>query len=104
MRIHIVYSDRFGNLITDMSESFWNQAISKLERNNPSAKEWLLKIDAGVAQIQSIVTTYASVESGEPLAYWGSAGRLEIGVRNGNAASLLCLKSGDSITLSWSIQ
>lgn len=102
MDLHIVYSDRFGNLITDMTQSFWKQIKSKLACRNSSNLEELIEIEAGLARIQSIVTTYASVELGEPLAYWGSAGRLEIGIRNGNAASMLGLTSGDSITISGS--
>jgi S-adenosylmethionine hydrolase len=54
-------------------------------------------VQAGRREWRGLARTFADVGVGEPLAYWGSAGRLEIALRGGDAAQSLCLSSGDTI-------
>jgi S-adenosylmethionine hydrolase len=44
---------------------------------------------AGAARIRAISRTYSDVPLGRPVAYFGSGGRLEVGLRGGNAAAVL---------------
>ncbi len=78
----ILSVDHFGNLITNLKP----QEVSR------SAK-----IRAGRKEVTVFRKTYGEGEKGEIFVVPGSTGYLEIVVREGSAASLLNLKSGDSI-------
>ncbi len=64
----IVHVDRYGNLVTNL-------------RANVAPKH----VHIGDTEVP-VHTTYGDVASGEPVAYVGSRGLLEIAVRDGNAA------------------
>ena len=76
--------DHFGNLITNLKPE-----------NLPSSG----KILAGRREVAAIHKTYAEGKTGEVFIIPGSTGYLEIAVKEGSAASLLNLKSGDPITV-----
>jgi len=82
----IVYIDRFGNLVTNLS----------LPADTVQSK---LKIQVGERYIQSVQHTFASVDAGELVAYVGSNQTLEIAVRDGNACETLDVSIGDKVTL-----
>ena len=67
----VVHVDRFGNLISDLPSAEAGAAIVILGRNLP------------------IVTTYEDVDPGQLLAYIGSAGTVEIAVRDGRADTMM---------------
>jgi hypothetical protein len=69
--------DRFGNLITNIAGG---------EANGGSVEI------AGAQAVRAV--TYADVERGRLVAYTGSAGYLEVAVRDGSAASLLSVGRG----------
>ncbi len=74
----IIHIDRFGNLITTLkSDRLKNENLPEAE------------VIVNGQMIRGIKETYADVEIGENLAYFGSSAYLEIGVRNGNAARRL---------------
>lgn len=75
----IVHVDRFGNLITDL----------------PAAEAGLAVVVAG--RTLPIMGTYEDVPRGELLAYIGSAGTVEIAVRDGRADTRLPLPRGTLI-------
>ena len=75
----VVHIDRFGNLITDLPEAEAGPAVRVGGMTLP------------------IVGTYEDVERGELLAYIGSAGTVEIAVRDGNAGKRLALARGTSV-------
>jgi len=85
---HVVHVDGFGNLITDLERGQY--------------LEW-----SGDAEVHIVVNsrrvyladTFTSVAEGEPLAYFGSTGRLEIAVRNRNAAEVLGVQQSGTITV-----
>lgn len=85
---HVVSADTFGNVTTNLTEGTYRQWTSD---------------GASVAVsghvIASVSETYADVAPGEPLALFGSGGRLEVAVRNGSARDTLGLQIGDSLTL-----
>jgi len=71
----IIYKDRFGNLITSIHESDIPKDKTKIT----------LKI--GEQEIKGISNTFSDVKKGELLAYIGSSGYLEIGIRDGRLDS-----------------
>ncbi|MCA9802926.1 MAG: SAM-dependent chlorinase/fluorinase [Cyanobacteria bacterium HKST-UBA02] len=79
----IVYIDRFGNLITDIP-------------NDRAGEDSRLTV--GDTSL-SLLTTYASVEVGSPLAFKGSHGFIEVALNQGSAAEVLGIGSGDRIRL-----
>ncbi len=82
---HVVYIDRFGNLITDV----------KGRSLRPGSI-----IEVKGRQIWGVSRTYAEVEEGELLALIGSSGRLELSIRDGNAAQELEAGIGDEVVIS----
>lgn len=85
---HILHIDRFGNLITNLTQvrfQHWcgNKSVPLLIRGKPVP----------------IHRTFADVQEGEPVAYFGSGGYLEIAVRNGNAAQRFNLRQGAKIKM-----
>lgn len=71
----VLHCDRFGNLVTNVEATYWGITADT---------GWYCEI---AGRLIPVVRTYACVDVGEPLAYIGSSGFVEIGVRNGNAAA-----------------
>ena len=83
----VVHTDRFGNLITSIHA------------------RWVEPLDATViirvgGREVSLAGTYADLPVGRPGALVGSGGRLEIAVREGNAATLLRARRGTPVVVS----
>lgn len=89
VELHVVHVDRFGNLVTDLRA----RDVSELAGNGP------IRFLIGNTVIDGISRTYTDVEKGEAVAYFGSAGRLEIAVRDGNAAEALEVGVGATISM-----
>lgn len=85
----VMWIDRFGNLITNISRETLKSAIGYEN----------FVVQAGNVEISRINRSYAESKVGEYLAIIGSFGRLEISVNRGNAAHLLDLKRGDPIVV-----
>jgi len=83
----VVHVDRHGNLITNLS---WH---------DESFRPGTARVDIGGVVIQSVRHTFSSVEPGELVAYVGSGGTLEIGVRDGNASKALNVCVGDIVAV-----
>lgn len=79
---HVLHIDRFGNIITDI-------------RREDLAGDVVVEI--ADRRIRGLRRTFAEVEVGEPLAYIGSTGRLEIAIRQGNAAETFRVCRGDEL-------
>ncbi len=87
-KAEILYIDHFGNAIVDFStENFPESMLVK-----KVAVSWK-------GRLLPFVETFAEVKPGNPLAYFGSTGHLEIAINGGNAAQSLGLKIGDIIDL-----
>lgn len=76
---HVLCADRFGNLVTDLTADHFFSELGQ-------GSEDQVHIQIGSIAIQGVRRTFGGVEPGEPVAYLGSGGRLEIAVRNGSAA------------------
>lgn len=80
---HVLFCDRFGNIITDIPNK-WIKG-----------KETLLIKDKKI----KFAETFSEVKKGEFLFYKGSFGNIEIGKREGNAYKDLKVKGGEKITI-----
>jgi S-adenosylmethionine hydrolase len=80
----VVYVDRFGNLISNIPAAW----------ATPGA--WTCRI---AGQVAPLVAAYAEVAEGALAGVIGSAGAVEVAVRNGNAARRLDVETGEKIEL-----
>lgn len=85
----VVHIDRFGNLITNLSEALIKKHIGLKK----------VKIYVGNTMIKKLVHTFGDVEDGDPAAFIGSSGMLEIGINKGNASRLLSVDKGAQISI-----
>src|SRR5437879_13453524 len=84
----VLRTDAFGNLVTNFrSEDLPESAL------NGGA----INLQVGTHQVTRIVDTFASGNNGEPIAYVGSSGYIEIGVNKGIAARTLNLGRGPPV-------
>lgn len=90
--LHVIAVDHFGNLITDLTASAYD--AWRGDRGDDA-----VQVRVGSTTIRGVRRTFSDVEPGQPLAYLGSLGRLEIAVRNGSAAASLGVGRGDTFTL-----
>ena len=82
----VIYVDHFGNLVTNIDRT-------TLDRFPAST----LSVSIGSMAVIGLVSSYAAVDEGTPLALIGSWGVLEIAIRNGNAARELRAKPGTPV-------
>lgn len=85
----VVHVDRFGNLITNISQELVEENIGRRK----------VKIYVGNTVIDHFVNTFGDVEEGEPVGFIGSSGMLEIGINKGNAANMLSADKGSQVSL-----
>lgn len=81
----IIYSDKFGNLISNIPAELIDQPISFIQ--------------IGSTILNRLSNAYTEVDFNQPLAIIGSSGYLEIAIRNGNARRQLLLDREDSVTI-----
>ncbi len=81
----IIQVDNFGNLITN------------IQPENVKKRFGTVKIKG--KKILSISQTFSNAPEGKILAYWGSAGFLEIGVNQGGAVGKLKAKIGERVEI-----
>jgi S-adenosylmethionine hydrolase len=82
--------DGFGNLMTNFrSEDLLPESVEKGE----------VKLQVGAHPVTRMVATFASGNAGEPVAYIGSSGYVEIAVNKGNAAKTLGIGRGTPVLL-----
>lgn len=85
----IVHIDRFGNLISNIPEKMIREA----------GQHSRIKIYVGNTILNEIVDTFGSVPDGEPAAYIGSSGVLEIAINKGDAREMLGVEKGAQISI-----
>jgi len=85
----VVHIDRFGNLVTNISE----------EISTETARDQAIRIYVGNTILDEIDETFASVTEGEPVAYIGSSGNLEIAINKGNAQVMLGVEKGAQVSI-----
>ena len=85
----VIHIDRFGNLITNIPEQLLEDTAGRRK----------VRIYLGNTIIDHMVNTFGDVEPGEPAAFIGSSGMLEVGINKGNAAEMLGVDKGAQISL-----
>lgn len=88
----IVHIDHYGSLVTEVTSAALDTWLAGREPTG-------LVIEAGPAPIHGLARTFSDAQPGEPLALWGSGGRLEIAVNRGSAAAALGLRRGDVVRI-----
>jgi len=82
--------DGFGNLITNFrAEDLSPESVEKGE----------VQLQIGSHPVTRMVTLFASGNAGEPVAYMGSSGYVEIAVNKGNASKTLGIGRGTPVLL-----
>jgi S-adenosylmethionine hydrolase len=81
----VIHIDRFGNLVTDVPAARLAEGV---------------RVRVGRVMVKGLSTTYEAVPPGKLLAYVGSAGTLEIAVREGSAAKRLGVRRGARVRIS----
>lgn len=84
----VIWIDHFGNLITDITPDEFKNSFTDSS-----------VITVNNVKINRISKYFSEKKIGEPLAYIGSSGRLEIAIRNGNAAENMNIKPGQKVIL-----
>ncbi|WP_138430880.1 SAM hydrolase/SAM-dependent halogenase family protein [Fodinibius saliphilus] len=85
----VIHIDKFGNLITNITSDQIEEVIGDKS----------VKIYVGNTILDDIVGTFGAVPEGEPMAFIGSSGMLEIGINKGNAEEMLSVQKGAQISL-----
>lgn len=85
----VIHIDKFGNLVTNVPRSLIGEVAGGRS----------VKIYVGNTILDEIVETFGSVEEGEPAAYIGSSGMLEIGINKGDAEEMLGVQKGAQVSL-----
>lgn len=87
LRCRIVYADRFGNLISNLSREMFRSLLDKSEGRR-------FGFQIGEQTLSKISLSYAEGEKGELLAIFGSSGFLEFSVNRGNAMKMIGAGAG----------
>ena len=95
LRANVLYIDHFGNAVTNLTRDRFGSFIGSREPCSAS----LAYDQGGRLHRIALCSTFADVEPGEPVAYFGSTHRLEIAVRNGSAADVLGMQPGAAINV-----
>ncbi|HUQ91705.1 MAG TPA: SAM-dependent chlorinase/fluorinase [Bryobacteraceae bacterium] len=84
----ILKVDHFGNIITNLAAASF-----------PQIGERPFELRVGLEPISVLVASYDSARFGEPFAIIGSAGYLEVGLKQANAAKVLGVGAGAPVEL-----
>jgi S-adenosylmethionine hydrolase len=95
VRCRPLHTDHFGNVVFNLRyEAF------RARRSDESAPVQVRRENASGASLElPLVRTFGEVGWGEPLAYWGSNGYLEVAVNGGSAARQLAIADDTVLTL-----
>ncbi len=86
----IIKIDRFGNLITNISQNAFTEFTKTSSHYT---------IQAGDVRMERLNTAYSESHTGEPLAIIGSFGLLEIAINSESAQERFQLKRGDAVVI-----
>ena len=84
----VLYCDHFGNAITTIRRS----DFPDLQYHQP--ERFTVALPEANAAAQRLAQTFADVEAGEVVAYFGSSQRLELAIRDGNLANTFKVRAG----------
>lgn len=103
---NVVHIDTFGNVVTtitegDLAEATGDRTRADRTMTDPTAAEPLRVEMAGQTGVvtAAVARTFADAPRGEAIAYVGSAGFLEVAIREGNLASTYGIVQAASVRL-----
>ncbi len=88
---NVIHIDNFGNLITNIPKDAFDVL----------SKDKVFTIQVGSEKFRKIHTQYYQTDEGECFLLFNASGLLEIGIYKGNAAELLGLEYGSTITITF---
>lgn len=91
IRGSVIYVDSYGNVITNISKDLFKEVGKQ--------RPFVIQVRQQAYQISVISKSYYSVPIAERLAIFGSSGLLEIAISLGNAANLMGLQVGSSVSV-----
>ncbi len=99
----VIYLDHFGNGVTNITRTH----LEQIAQRSSQCLRLVIKVSMPASSVPpttppnslslTLHTTYADVADGESLALIGSSHRLEIAIRNGNAAQTLGIAPGVAV-------
>ena len=89
---HVLYIDKFGNLITSIPERMLELLLKKTGKK-------ILSLSIKDREIATFGQSYSSVKKGELLFLIGSQGLIEVAVKESSAAQKLKIKNGDKVKI-----
>lgn len=87
----VVHIDNYGNAITNISKTLFDQNI----------KNRRIEMSFGKYRIQKLSASYFDVVEGEVVAFFNAENFLELAIRNGSASELNGIKINDSVTINF---
>lgn len=90
----VVYVDGFGNLITNIAPSHLVELGVNVEAGKGTEG---IVVEVREEKIGGVSRTFSEVASGELVSYFGSAGTLEVAVRDGSATEVVGAIRGDGV-------
>lgn len=88
---NVIHVDNFGNLITNIPKEVFDML----------SKDKIFTVQVGAEKFRKIHSQYYQTDEGECFLLFNSLGLLEIGINKGNAAELLGLEYGSSVTITF---
>jgi S-adenosyl-L-methionine hydrolase (adenosine-forming) len=89
-RCRIIYVDRFGNLVSNLTREKFKEYLDASEKRR-------FAFQVGEQIVSKISNSYAESEKNELIVLFGSSGFLEFSVNRGNASKLTSLVAGKDI-------
>jgi S-adenosylmethionine hydrolase len=90
-----LHTDHFGNVVFNLRREAFRKWLG-----DESAPVRLRLVGVGGEAVElPLVRTFGEVGWGEPLAYWGSSGYLEVAVNGGSAAQRFAITDDAVLTL-----
>lgn len=89
---HVLYRDKFGNLITDIPARMLEDLMGKMDKKN-------LELKIRGKKISSFMRSYSSAKRGDLLFLVGSVGTIEIASREESASEMLKAGVGDEVRI-----
>jgi len=100
----VLHVDHFGNLITSIGLLRWESPqLLRLLPTNGEPEQYIradrVVVDIGGQELRSLQRSFSHAEIGDPLAYVGSSGYLEVGINQGSFAAQFDIRPGDAVAL-----
>ena len=97
----VIYIDHYGNVITNITKELFKNSYQNRKFGIQLKPAMKYSSDFGNNELEEINRNYDDVSEGEVVAFFNSAGHLEIAINNGDASGLLGLKNREIIRVNF---